>query len=189
MSLPKLIRRLKPPLLLSSVAVLLGLGAVGAWLWLQQAMRWLPDPRSETGKLLLYTYNRTSHDIVLALLAIAVLSLLWIGLRSETPAEEADQPSLKRRSWSQQLISFAREHPLVLLLWTAYTVGMVNGTSWLFPELVGWYDGIIDHHLLDNFSIRYEFIAETMLRNDYRFFPLAHQDLHVLSWFRPYVKV
>ena len=66
---------------------------------------------------------------------------------------------------------------------------MVNGTSWFYPELVAWYDGIIDHQLLDNFSIRFEFIAETMLRNDYRFFPLAHQDLHILSWFTPYVKV
>ena len=28
-----------------------------------------------------------------------------------------------------------------------------------------------------------------MLRNDYRFFPLAHQDLHVLSWFTAYVKI
>ena len=189
MSLPKMVRRLNPPLLLSSVAVILGLAGIGAWLWLQQAMRWLPDPRSEAGKLLLYSYNRTSHDIVLALLAIAVLSLLWIGLRSQTPPEDADQPSLKRGNWAKQLLTFSREHPLVLLLWSAYTVAMVNGTSWLFPELVAWYDGIIDHHLLDNFSIRYEFIAETMLRNDYRFFPLAHQDLHVLSWFTPYVKV
>ena len=189
MSLPKMVRRLKPSVLLSSIAVILGLAGVGAWLCLQQAMRWLPDPRSDAGELLLYTYNRTSHDIVLALLAIAVLSLLWIGLRSETPEENAIQPFLKRGSWSQRLISFAKEHPLVLLLWTAYTVAMVNGTSWLYPELVGWYDGIIDHHLLDNFSIRYDFISETMLRNDYRFFPLAHQDLHVLSWFTPYVKV
>ena len=189
MAQPKMVWRFKPALLLSSVAVILGLGAVAAWLWLQQAMAWLPDPRSEPGKVLLYTYNRTSHDIVLALLAIAVLSLLWIGLRPEPSAEDAGQPSPKRGSWSQQLITFSREHPLVLLLWSAYTVAMVNGTSWLFPELVGWYDGLIDHHLLDNFSIRYEFIAETMLRNDYRFFPLAHQDLHVLSWFTPYVKV
>lgn len=168
MAQPKMVWRFKPALLLSSVAVILGLGAVAAWLWLQQAMAWLPDPRSEPGKVLLYTYNRTSHDIVLALLAIAVLSLLWIGLRPEPSAEDAGQPSPKRGSWSQQLITFSREHPLVLLLWTAYTVAMVNGTSWLFPELVGWYDGLIDHHLLDNFSIRYEFIAETMLRNDYR---------------------
>ena len=189
MSLPKMIRRFQPWMLLSSVAAILSLAGIGSWLWLQQAMRWLPDPRSAAGKLLLYTYNRTSHDIALALLAIAVLSLLWIGLRSETPPEDADQPSLKRGNWAKQLLTFSREHPLVLLLWSAYTVAMVNGTSWLFPELVGWYDGILDHHLLDNFSIRYDFIGETMLRNDYRFFPLAHQDLHVLSWFTPYVKV
>ena len=75
------------------------------------------------------------------------------------------------------------------MLFAAYAVAMVHGTNWFYPELVGWYDSIIDHHLLDNFSIRNDFIKETMLRNDYRFFPLAHQDLHVLSWFTAYVKI
>ena len=28
-----------------------------------------------------------------------------------------------------------------------------------------------------------------MGRNDFRFFPLSHQDLHVLSWLTPYTKV
>lgn len=28
-----------------------------------------------------------------------------------------------------------------------------------------------------------------MRRDYYRFFPLSHQDLHILSWFTPYVKV
>ena len=28
-----------------------------------------------------------------------------------------------------------------------------------------------------------------MFRNDFRFFPLSHQDLHILSWFTPYVKI
>ena len=189
MSLPMMIQRLKPSMLLSSVAAILGLAGIGAWVWLQEAMHWLPDPRSEEGRHLLYIYNRTSHNVVLALLAIAVLSLLWIGLLPDAQRKDAGHPHPKQRSWSQQLITFSRKHPLVLLLWIAYTVAMVSGTSWLFPELVGWYDGIIDHHLLDNFSIRHEFIAETMLRNDFRFFPLAHQDLHVLSWFTPYVKL
>ena len=75
------------------------------------------------------------------------------------------------------------------MLFAAYAVAMVHGTNWFYPELVCWYDSIIDHHLLDNFSIRNNFIKETMLRNDYRFFPLAHQDLHVLSWFTAYVKI
>ena len=66
---------------------------------------------------------------------------------------------------------------------------MVDGSRWLFPELVGWYDSVNDHNLLYNFSIRWDFIKETMLRNDYRFFPLAHQDLHILSWFTPYVTI
>jgi len=54
---------------------------------------------------------------------------------------------------------------------------------------VGWYDSVLDDNLLNNFSLRHYFVKETMRRNDFRFFPLAHQDLYVLSWFTPYVKV
>jgi len=189
MLLESITRRVQPWTLMAALATALGLGAVGSWIWLQRAMSWLPDPRSKAGDQLLYAYNRTSHDIGLALLGVAVLVLLWIGLRTGDQPGADDGRAPMRGSWNQRLAAFAREQPLVLLLWIAYTVAMVSGTSWLYPELVGWYDGILDHHLLDNFSVRFEFIAETMLRNDFRFFPLAHQDLHVLSWFTPYVKV
>ncbi|QNI84093.1 putative membrane protein [Synechococcus sp. PROS-7-1] len=160
----------------------LGAAALVAWLWLLRSLNSLPSPRSSEGRDLLYHYNRTSHDLGLALLGLVVVGLLWFSRRDP-------QRPPTGRPWHRQLLSFGREHPVVLLLFIAYTVAMVNGTHWLFPELVGWYDGIIDHKLLDNFSVRYEFISETMLRNDYRFFPLAHQDLHVLSWFTAYVKV
>lgn len=161
----------------------LGATALVAWLWLLRSLNSLPSPHSSEGRELLYHYNRTSHDLGLALLGLAVVGLLWFSRR------DPQQPPTNARPWHRQLLSFGREHPIVLLLFIAYTVAMVNGTHWLFPELVGWYDGIIDHKLLDNFSVRYAFIKETMLRNDYRFFPLAHQDLHVLSWFTAYVKV
>ena len=163
---------------------LLAVGALGAWRWLLLALPTLPSPRSEQGETLLYHYNRTSHDIFLALLGIVVLGLLWWSRRDASQSES--QPP---RPWPRQLIGFARHHPVVLVVFIAYAVAMINGTNWLFPELVGWYDGVIDHHLLDNFSIRHDFISETMLRNDYRFFPLAHQDLHVLSWLTAYVKI
>ena len=189
MPLQSISRRIQPWVPLTVLAAALGVGAFSSWLWLQQAQDWLPSPRSEAGEKLLYVYNRTSHDIALALLAIAVLVLLWLGLRANDQPGAEQSASPKRGMWGPRLLTFSREHPLVLILWIGYTVAMVNGTSWLYPELVAWYDGILDHHLLDNFSVRYEFIAETMLRNDYRFFPLAHQDLHVLSWFTPYVKV
>ena len=170
-----------PLMLLSAVAALLSIGAVGAWFWLIEATEWLPSPRSNAGEDLLYHYNRTSHDIALVVLLLVVGSLLW-GSRPKNPTAQL-------MPWWKPPCKFAKEHPVVLGLFIVYMVAMVNGTSWFYPELVAWYDGIIDHQLLDNFSIRFEFIAETMLRNDYRFFPLAHQDLHVLSWFTPYVKV
>jgi hypothetical protein len=170
-----------PLMLLSGVTALLGMGAVWAWFWLNEATAWLPSPRSNAGKDLLYHYNRTSHDIALTLLLIVVISLLW--------RSRPKNRTVKLTPWWEQSCRFAKEHPLVLALFIAYTIAMVNGSSWLYPELVAWYDGIIDNQLLDNFSIRFEFIAETMLRNDYRFFPLAHQDLHILSWFTPYIKV
>ena len=77
----------------------------------------------------------------------------------------------------------------MLALFAGYTVAMVHGTNWMYPELVGWYSDIPDAHLLNNFSFKWAFLSETMRREDYRFFPLAHQDLHILSWFTPYVKV
>jgi hypothetical protein len=163
--------------------------ALVAWIWLQQSLSTLPSPRSNSGKLLLYHYNRSSHDLFLVLLGLTILGLLWFSRADERKCDSGQNVRRSTKPWHQKLISFGREHPLVLLLFIAYSVSMVNGTNWLYPELVGWYDGIIDHQLLDNFSVRFEFIAETMLRNDYRFFPLAHQDLHVLSWFTAYVKI
>ena len=172
---------IKPWFVVSAISAFLSMGAVGAWFWLNKATEWLPSPRSDAGKDLLYHYNRTSHDIALALLLSVVVGLLWCS--------RPKNAAVKSTPWWQHLYKFAKEHPVVLILFVIYTIAMVNGTSWFYPELVAWYDGIIDHQLLDNFSIRFEFIAETMLRNDYRFFPLAHQDLHILSWFTPYVKV
>ena len=163
---------------------LLAVGALGAWRWLLQALPTLPSPRSDQGEILLYHYNRTSHDIFLALLGLVIVGLLWWS--RDVASQARPQPT---RSWPRQFILFARTHPVVLVVFIVYAVAMINGTNWLFPELVGWYDGVLDHHLLDNFSIRHEFISETMLRNDYRFFPLAHQDLHILSWFTAYVKI
>ena len=68
-------------------------------------------------------------------------------------------------------------------------IAMLHQMTWFFHEIVVWYDSVLDDTLLNNFSLRTYFVKETMRRNDFRFFPLAHQDLHLLSWFTPYVKV
>ena len=166
----------------------LGTCAIAAWVWLKQSLTDLPSPLSDEGKTLLYNYNRTTHDIFLALLAITIAALTWRAYSSSKTSQYNKSEQTKLR-WPNAFINFAKEHPLVLLLFSAYSVAMVNGTNWLYPELVGWYDGILDQHMLNNFNIRFDFYGETMLRNDYRFFPLAHQDLHVLSWFTAYVKI
>ena len=164
----------------------LGICAIAAWIWLKASLATLPSPLSDSGKTLLYNYNRTTHDIFLILLAIAILNLMW---RAYSTSEASQHTMQSRERWPKAFISFTKKHPLVLLLFSAYAVAMVNGTNWLYPELVGWYDGILDHHMLNNFSIRFDLYGETMLRNDFRFFPLAHQDLHIISWFTPYVKI
>ena len=65
---------------------------------------------------------------------------------------------------------------------------MIAGTTYLYKDMLGWYPELIKGHFLDNFSVRRTFIEETMRRSDYRFFPLAHQDLHILSWFTIHIK-
>ena len=70
----------------------------------------------------------------------------------------------------------------------AYLTAMIAGTTHLYRDLIGWYPNLIENDLLENFSIRSSFISETFRRADFRFFPLAHQDLHVLSWFTVQVK-
>ena len=167
---------------------ILSICAIAAWIWLERSLTDLPSPLSDEGKTLLYNYNRTTHDIFLALLAITIAALTWRAYSPSKTSQYNKSEQIKLR-WPTAFVNFAKEHPFVLLLFSAYTVAMVNGTNWLYPELVGWYDGILDQHMLNNFNIRFDFYGETMLRNDYRFFPLAHQDLHVLSWFTAYVKI
>ena len=72
---------------------------------------------------------------------------------------------------------------------TIYAVLMVQESSWFYKEILTWYDDIFSDQLLNNFSLREKLINETMGRNDFRFYPLSHQDLHALSWVTPYIKV
>ena len=161
----------------SVLALLSGLG-IGIWIWLLQNRAWLPAPDSDAGKRLLRQYSFTSGEVGLALLTLSVITLVALIRRTQEPPTESWHP------WR-----WARSHPLVIALWTGYTVAMLHGSSWFFTELVAWYQDIISPYLLDNFSLRKEFLRETLKRGDYRFFPLAHQDLHILSWFTPYIKV
>jgi hypothetical protein len=87
------------------------------------------------------------------------------------------------------VLRWCRQHPLLLVLFSAYAVAMVQSTSGFYPELQGWLREIQAPPLLNHLQLRDGLINETMRANSFRFFPLAHQDLHILSWFTPYVKV
>ena len=143
----------------------------------------IPTAGSEAGKQWLLAYNQISHALVLSLVGLAVIALLVIAAQDHEATAPAGWPRHRR------ILLWIRRHPVVTVVFVVYTVAMVQGTSWFYPELPDLYQGFIHSPLIDQPQLQERFIAETMQRNSFRFFPLAHQDLHVLSWFTPYVKV
>ena len=85
-------------------------------------------------------------------------------------------------------LRFILNNPITRVLFIAYAVAMISGTTYLYKDLVGWYPDLTKGYFLDNFAARGSFVDETMRRTDYRFFPLAHQELHILSWFTIHIK-
>ena len=147
---------------------------------------WLPSVDSAAGQALLKNYNTTSHLLFIILLTISCGWLLRLANinQERNSLERSTQQSL----WTK-LIEAPRHHPIVAGLFAGYTVVMMRQASWFYKEIIGWYKDILGGHLLDNFTLRWSFVKETMFRNDFRFFPLAHQDLHLLSWVTPYVNI
>ena len=164
---------------------LFAIGLVAASAILQSA-DWLPAVDSEAGQSLLKNYNTTSHLLFLLLLS---LSCGWLLRMAATHRRDHAQGGSTEPSLWAKLIVAPQRHPIVTALFAGYSVAMVRQASWFYKEIIGWYKDIVGGHLLDNFSLRWGFVTETMFRNDFRFFPLAHQDLHLLSWFTPYVNV
>jgi hypothetical protein len=146
---------------------------------------WLPEVGSSASKQLVKQYNTISHIIFLIGLTAGCTSLIWAAHRSD----ESDTQLSPQTSPLRRLINGIKQHPIVTGLFAFYTALMMRQTSWFYKEIIGWYKDILDGHLLNNFTLRLELAKETMFRNDFRFFPLSHQDLHILSWFTPYVKI
>ena len=151
----------------------------------------LPASASREGQALLDQYNLITHSIFFAtLIGIGVWAL--VRIRSTRLQEQNDiqsTHSTTEKGWISSCLALCKRQPLVIILMALYGIAMVDQMSWFYIEIVGWYDSVLDDNLLNNFSLRHYFVKETMRRNDFRFFPLAHQDLHLLSWFTPYVKV
>ena len=152
---------------------------------------WLPASQSRAGQALLDQYNLITHSLFfIVLIGLGVWTLIQIRadrLQEQNNTESTDNS--EPEGWIRSALALCRRQPLAIVLMAAYGLAMVHLMTWFYIEIVGWYDSVLDDNLLNNFSLRHYFVKETMRRNDFRFFPLAHQDLHLLSWFTPYVKV
>ncbi|WP_136987747.1 hypothetical protein [Synechococcus sp. UW69] len=159
--------------------------SAGMALWLQSGaggFSALPETARES---LLSQYNAIAHGGFFA--ALTVLAGLLI--RSIVRAGTQETKPRPQKSWPLAVADFIKQHPAVAIVLTTYVVLMVQESSWFYKEILTWFDDIYSDQLLNNFSLRERLINETMGRNDFRFFPLSHQDLHLLSWVTPYTKV
>ena len=160
------------------------IGSVFA-LWIQSDQSGFGNLQKAARDSLLRQYNDIAHA---GLVGILIL-LTGILIHAICSAPEEECKAEHQPGWLQRIIGFIKRHPAVSIVLSAYAVVMVNESSWFYKELLTWYDDIYTDQLLNNFSLRQSFIRETMGRNDFRFYPLSHQDLHILSWFTPYTKV
>ncbi|AII42201.1 hypothetical protein KR100_02120 [Synechococcus sp. KORDI-100] len=155
-------------------------------IWVQQQRSFLPAPDSEQGRALLLQYQELSHGFWLFFLLLAcgyLINQIYSNARKETPTSNHSIGQL-----IENTLGFIRNNSIATLLFTIYGIAMISGTTYLYKDMFVWYPELLKGHLLNNFSLRNSFIEETMRRTDYRFFPLAHQDLHLLSWFSIHIK-
>lgn len=148
------------------------------------AERFQVGPIEISRKGALKTYNDITHGFFVICVLSTLIYLLVRYIKTATrPFLLIDTNSIR------SLSTLFRSHALTSIVFLFYVAAMLHGASWYFGEVIGWFDGIYRDDLLNNFSLNSELVKETMRRNDFRFFPLAHQDLQILGWFTPYVKV
>ncbi len=154
-------------------------------IWIHKNNHLLPTANSSEGRALIRLYLGYAHDLFLILILTGTYKLTLLARRHYKKDKSQYQST---RPFLKSLIEFGSKNPLTSILLACYAIAIVYGSSYLYYDMIGWYPELINGNLLDNFSIRYSFVNETMRRSDFRFFPLAHQDLHILSWFTIQIK-
>ena len=147
--------------------------SAGLALWLKYGTSGLSALPKSTRDSLLSQYNAIAHGGFFAVLAVLAGLLIHSIIRANT---QDTQPK-PQKPWPFLVRDFIRRHPVVTIILTIYVVLMVQESSWFYKEILTWYDDIFSDQLLNNFSLREKLINETMGRNDFRFYPLSHQDL------------
>ena len=174
------------PLILTLLSTLITIVGIGLATWVNTNRQYFPVSDSSEGRSLTKLYLGYSHDIFLILIFIGITLLARLAYKStsnDLKRREQEEYSLVRK-----LTNFARSHPIVSIIFIVYGIAIIYESSYLYFDMIGWYPPLMRGGLLDNFSIRYSFVNETMRRSDFRFFPLAHQDLHVISWLTIQIK-
>ena len=170
---------------LSTLSVGALIVSAGLALWLQSGASGFSSLPEMARESLLNQYNAIAHGGFFAVLAV----LAGLLIRSIVQAKAQDEQPRPQKPWPFIITDFIKQHPVTTIVLTIYAVLMVQESSWFYKEILTWYDDIFNDQLLNNFSFREKLINETMGRNDFRFYPLSHQDLHALSWVTPYIKV
>ena len=170
---------------LASIGVLTALNsiALSAWLWLKSNRSQLPTPQSDEGGDILRRYLMISHEIFLVAI-IGICSILVLKALHHRRKETNKNQKTKAR----RISTFLLQHPLYALIFIGYTAAILHESSFLYKDLIGWTGNFFSDQLTDSLTIKSRILGETMRRSDYRFFPLAHQDLQVLSWLSHQIK-
>ena len=109
---------------LAIISTCISVIGLGLWLWMNRQRGELPALGTKASKRFLREYLATAHDtflIVLALAAIALIGLLWRAQHREYSSELAGKLKLH-----EKFLQFAKEQPLTLALFVAYTIAMVQ---------------------------------------------------------------
>ena len=167
----------------SSLITTIGIGLAA---WVNNNRQHIPISDSSEGRALAKHYLGYSHDIFLVLMLIGITRLGLLAFKNSKINSEKEED--KTHSLLRKLTDFGRSHPILSIIFIIYGIAIIYESSYLYFDMIGWYPDLTRGGLLDNFSIRYSFVNETMRRSDFRFFPLAHQDLHVLSWITIHLK-
>lgn len=173
------------PISLITISSLIASIGICLAIWIDKNNHLLPTANSSEGRALLRLYLGYAHDIFLVLTLAWTCKLTLIARRHYKKNKRKYQST---RPFLKNLIEFGSKNPLTSIILACYAIAIIYGSSYLYYDMIGWYPDLINGNLLDNFSIRYSFVNETMRRSDFRFFPLAHQDLHILSWFTVQIK-
>ena len=120
--------------LLITLASISSLG-LAAWTWMQRNRSLLPSPESDAGQDLLNQYQVLTHHLWLIALLLAVGFLSW-RVQSSRQHEACTRNHTSARP-VEACLRFILNNPITRVLFIAYAVAMISGTTYLYKDLVG----------------------------------------------------